>query len=69
MIINVKLNNYLVGAANLLTISPYLTGDNARSDAEALRSDWEQVGKDIQTAITKYGQSSQAQKSTSQKPI
>lgn len=59
---NQLLRNLLGGASTLLTLQPasaipYLTpATESRTDAEALRGDFEQIGEDMRRAIDKYVQ-------------
>lgn len=66
-----KIKHWITGIGSAMNIFPDSHGrydrivHRTRTDAEALRGDWEKVGNDIRKAIITYEQKESKQKSTS----
>ena len=58
----VAFSSFIKGIGSLLDVSPITVNEKIkelsfRNDTDALRDDWENIGKDLSDSITKYGDS------------
>ena len=58
----VAFSSFIKGIGSLLDMSPITVNEKInelsfRNDTEALRDDWENIGKDLSNSITRYGDS------------